>query len=194
MIFNRNGQLGKIVTSFPVMMGIFLVMILYVFMASSLSVVRGPIDKVYEGDMFMIDSDINLEILDLYFKLKEEGDSDFSLSVADLLMSNEKENNCLYIYENSDFPDKNLVLAMRYFSVSDRYVIESMPQIFLGREEKLERGLSDVSFTSFSLLGKEKFLASYVENGVIDGVSLNLGDERVKLNYYFGECLGGEDE
>lgn len=183
---NKRGQLGKIITSLPVLLLIILVIAIYLISVGLIGFFRmdGPdIPSVVEGielDNVLL-RDINIEVdgvdkskivFDWIVDLEGGGIDryDFGRALKEMVVSEKIENNCLVIAKGESRNSAGLTGA----EASDDYFIKFVDgEAFVG-----------------SLGNTPLILGGYESEGLLRQVSFNDDSgKRIYFQYYYGGCL-----
>ncbi len=209
----QGAELGKIIMSFPVLIGIFVVMGIFVFLSVAMANSREPkIPEVYTGfsyENFLLQEveigkrtdeekidEKTKTIFDILNDYKTGDNIDFTnlqILLERYLIDKGEDNTCIYVFKDSkDLGPWNLILRLRYYVNGGKKVVQIPSPNLLTGENLINidypRDVERVVFGGgFSVT---PYLETYQEH--TNELSYNIDDKEFILRYYFGKCLRGE--
>ena len=215
LIRNRRGaELGKIIMSFPVLIGIFVVMGIFIFLSVTMANLREPkMLGVYSdfsfGNFLLQEIDIRERtdsakidektktIFDILNDYKTGDNVDFvnlQISLERYLIDKGEDNTCIYVFKDSQEDSRpwNLLLRLRYYVDGENKIIQ-IPSLDLLIKESLTNIGYPTDVERFVFGGGFSFAAyfeTYQEH--TSELSYNIDGENFILRYYYGKCLRGE--
>jgi len=202
---NDKGQLDKIITTFPVMLLLFLLMAIYLFLAGGIFTLKGPSTPAYlesvnlagysGGDIMFKELDImrdkNVLFFDAYELYKKgEIDSPFYFSgIEKMIISDNLDDQCLVFFSGANHgPFQEKLIFYAAYNKKEIYVEPDFLPDFLYEENKIKVNYPNDIKRSPLVLTATYGVFLYSESKNTKKFNIN-GEE---LYIYYGPCLRGE--
>jgi len=181
---NKKGQIGKIITTFPVMILIFIIMAILIFLSFTFSVWKSPasFDKaefsVEETNVLLLSKDTNSVKTYVYEVIVKYAEDDYGGKSDDA----------------RDFKKKVIGDFLKSFRKEDKCLLLSVRESGVDPKNFAYRGISKNIFkdTRFNLGVSAFFEDTRSSLGHVNSFVVDRGGEQriVEVRSYFGKCVG----
>lgn len=169
IMLNKKGQIDKIITAFPVLLLVFLLMGIFIFLSFSVKVIKKPaFPEIILEDQFIEKNNILLKEVEIDNKKYSVIEGLYSIGYIDgPQQQNEKERN---------FYSKFTPQLVKLASESCLILLTSKNYIFV------HKGI-------FDLGNKDRVISDYKASGKLRHLNLIINEKDSFIDYYYGGCI-----
>ena len=169
IMLNKNGQIDKLITAFPVLLLVFLLMGIFIFLSFSIKVIKKPaFPEIILEDQFIEKNNILLEEVEIDNKKYSVIEGLYSIGyINGPQQQNEKERN---------FYSKLIPQLVKLASESCLILLTSKNYIFV------HKGI-------FDLGNKDRVISNYKVSGKLRHLNLIIDGKDSFIEYYYGGCI-----